>query len=250
MTTERNIADFEVFAVGLDHPEGLAFDAEGNMWAGGEAGQVYCIDKQGKSRVVAECGGFTLGMAFSPAGDLFVCNSGKGVLRVAPSGKWEVFAEGMICPNYPAFDASGELWVSDSGKWKQRNGRVLRITADGNARVMAEGWGYTNGLCFDAAGTLHIAESDTRRVLKLDGSTMAEEVGRTPDGIALLDDGSLLVACYASDDIWRIYPDGRLTRYAHDIDAILLCRPTNLAVHEGWLYVTNLGRTTITRCRL
>ena len=28
------------FASGLDHPEGLAFDREGNLWAGGEAGQL------------------------------------------------------------------------------------------------------------------------------------------------------------------------------------------------------------------
>ena len=31
---------FEIFAAGLDHPEGLAFDAAGNLWAGGELGQI------------------------------------------------------------------------------------------------------------------------------------------------------------------------------------------------------------------
>jgi gluconolactonase len=35
---------FEVFAEGLDHPEGLAFDRDGNLWAGGELGQIYRID--------------------------------------------------------------------------------------------------------------------------------------------------------------------------------------------------------------
>jgi gluconolactonase len=228
----------------------LAFDAEGNLWAGGEAGQVYSIDQKGQSRVVAECGGFTLGIAISKEGELFACNSAKGVLRVLPSGKWEVFADGMTCPNYPAFDAAGDLWVSDSGKWKQRNGMVLRFRRDGSREVAAEGWGYTNGLCFDEAGTLHIAESDTRRILRLDGTVVAEQVGRTPDGLALAPDGSLFVACYASDDVWRIGRNGELRRVAHDPDAILLCRPTNLAVHGGYLYVANLGRTTIVRCPL
>lgn len=249
--TERPITDFEVFATGLDHPEGLAFDPEGNLWAGGEAGQVYVIERGSRSpRIVAECGGFTLGLAFSPHGELFVCNSAKGVLRISATGVWEIFASGMICPNFPAFDAQGHLWVSDSGKWKQRNGGVLRFEPDGTAHAEAEGWGYTNGLCFDTAGSLLIAESDTRRILRLDTSVVAEEVGRTPDGMALGPDGSIYVACYASDDIWRIDPQGKLHRYAHDIDAILLCRPTNLAIHDGYLYVANLGRTTITRAPL
>ena len=87
-------------------------------------------------------------------------------------------------------------------------------------------------------------------MLRLNGGAVAEGVGRTPDGLALAPDGSLFVACYASDDLWRITPDRQLRRVAHDPDAILLCRPTNLAFHEGYLYVANLGRTTIVRVRL
>src|SRR5688500_9082229 len=34
---------FEIFSNGLDHPECLAFDRDGNLWAGGEAGQIYRI---------------------------------------------------------------------------------------------------------------------------------------------------------------------------------------------------------------
>ena len=29
------IDKFEIFADGLDHPEGLVFDREGNLWVGG-----------------------------------------------------------------------------------------------------------------------------------------------------------------------------------------------------------------------
>lgn len=246
-----DIARFHIFAQGLDHPEGLAFDADGNLWAGGEAGQVYCIDPQGKHRVAAECGGFTLGMAFSPKGELFVCNSAKGVLRLEPlSGKWEVFAHGLICPNFPAFDASGDLWVSDSGKWKQNNGRILCFSPDGGVKSVTGPLGYANGLCFGPDGTLYVAESDTRRLLRLDGTVAAGEVGRTPDGLALGPDGALYAACYASDDIWRIASGETPERWAHDPDAILLCRPTNLGFRDDWLYVANLGRTTIVRMRL
>jgi len=42
-----DIREFEIFAEGLDHSEGLAFDADQNLWAGGELGQVYRIDPTG-----------------------------------------------------------------------------------------------------------------------------------------------------------------------------------------------------------
>lgn len=92
------MTEVEIFASGLDHPEGLAFDRDGVLWAGGEAGQIYRIDSNG----------------FQP---------------------------------------------------------------DGASEVMVEGMGYVNGLCFDGDGTLYIAESDSRRVVRLDGSVVAGEVG-------------------------------------------------------------------------
>jgi len=78
----------------------------------------------------------------------------------------------------------------------------------------------------------------------------AEDVGRLPDGLALDGSGDLFAWCYASDEIHRIRPTGVKTLYAWDRWAIKLSRPTNLAFHDGWLYVANLGRTTITRARV
>ena len=91
MNPEIPIESFEIFAQGLDHPEGLAFDRQGDLWAGGEAGQVYRIDPQGKVTEVASAGGFSGGFAFSPADELFVCNPAHGVIKVSPDGNWEVF---------------------------------------------------------------------------------------------------------------------------------------------------------------
>jgi hypothetical protein len=50
---------FEIFAQGLERPEGLALDADGSLWAGRELGQVDQID-----RTVATLGGFNLGPTF------------------------------------------------------------------------------------------------------------------------------------------------------------------------------------------
>ena len=98
-------------------------------------------------------------------------------------------------------------------------------------------------------------ESDTDRIFRVDTETgesevYADDVGRLPDGLALDAEGNLYAGCYASDDIYRITMTRQKTLYAYDRWAILLSRPTNLQFHDGYLYVSNLGRTTITRARV
>src|SRR5215207_2737103 len=101
---------FEIFATGLDHPECCAFDRNGDLWAGGEGGQVYRISPAGKVEEVASLGSFNGGIAIVPGkgpggGDVFVCNPVVGIVRVTPAGKFEAFAthaggEKLISPNY------------------------------------------------------------------------------------------------------------------------------------------------------
>jgi gluconolactonase len=218
---------------------------------------------------VATLGGFTGGLAFSPVdGALYVCNPGLGVVRVEAGGAHSVFAtradgHTMICPNYPVFDRRGRLYVSDSGQWKKQNGRLLAFEPDGRGRVLGGPFGYANGLALTADERfLFMAESNTDRVYRFalaadgtlgDGEVYAESVGRLPDGLALDESGNLYVACYASDEIWRISPARERMLVAFDHHAILVSRPTNLAwggARRDVLYVANLGRTTITRARL
>jgi gluconolactonase len=255
-TPELPIERFEIFANGLDHPECLTFDDAGTVWAGGEAGQIYRVSREGAVDTVAQLGGFVGGVAWSPYGDLWACCPLHGVVRVQPSGEWSVFARDMICPNFGLFDSRGVYYVTDSGNWKKRNGRLLRIAPDGRVETLLESFGYTNGLALAAdEKTLYMVESDTDRVFAVDVATgradvFAESVGRLPDGLAFDAEGRLYASCYASDDIHRIGSDGRVTLYAYDRWAILLSRPTNLVFRDGYVYVANLGRTTITRARL
>src|SRR5215213_1271918 len=164
MTPEIAIERFEVFATGLDHPECVAFDRDGNLWAGGEAGQVYRVDQAGRVETVATLGGFTGGMAFSPDDELFVCNPSLGVVRVGRGGRHELFASHagghkLVTPNYPVFDAAGNLYVTDSGNWKKRNGCLLRFDAGGAGRVLTGPLGYANGLALsDHGGRLYMVE--------------------------------------------------------------------------------------------
>ncbi|MFB3826573.1 MAG: SMP-30/gluconolactonase/LRE family protein [Bryobacteraceae bacterium] len=259
MTPELDIGKFEIYANGLDHPECLAFDREGCLWAGGEAGQVYRVPAGGAPEVVAELGGFCGGVAWSPDdAELFVCNPRHGIVRVNRRGEWSVFAgqagsHQLVCPNYGLFDARGNYYVTDSGNWKKDNGWLLMFRTDGRGEKVAGPFGYANGLALGLDGRhVFMVESDRDRILRIELDTgaaqvYAEEVGRLPDGLALDAEGHLFASCYASDDIHHIRPTGERTLYAWDRWAILLSRPTNLAFHDGYLYAANLGRTTITR---
>jgi gluconolactonase len=163
---------FEVFASGLDHPECCAFDRDGNLWAGGEAGQIYRIAPSGKAETIANLGGFCCGLAFAPDDrELFVCVAGVGVVQVSMSGEHRLFAShagehAIVAPNYPLFDRRGRLYVTDSGNWMKRNGFVLRFHPDGQGEVLAGAFGYANGLALSAdERRLFMVESDSDSVL-------------------------------------------------------------------------------------
>ncbi|MEX0612544.1 MAG: SMP-30/gluconolactonase/LRE family protein [Pirellulales bacterium] len=269
MCPEIPIDRFEVFAGGLDHPECCAFDRDGNLWAGGEAGQVYRIDPKGKTETIANLGGFCGGLAFSPDNrELFVCVAGVGVVRVAKSGEHCVFAthaggHKILGANYLVFDSRGRMYVTDSGSWMKRNGFVLRFNLDGRGEVLAGPFGYANGLALSADERhLFMVESDSDSVLRFEidaddqlkePELYADHVGRFPDGLALDVEGNLYVCCYASDEIWRISADRQKSLLAHDRWGISLGRPTNLAFggkNFDEMFVANLGRYTITRAIL
>jgi gluconolactonase len=264
------IERFEVFASGLDHPECVAFDRDGNLWAGGEAGQVYKITPDAKVQQIASLGSFNAGLAFSPNDELIVCNPARGVVRVRADGTDETFASHagerkLICANFGVFKRNGDYFVTDSGQWKKNNGALCRFTPDGRGQVIAEPFGYANGLALASdERTLFMVESDFNRVWRfgldsggniIEREVFAENIGRLPDGLALDSAENLYASCYASDDIYRIDLGGEEERFAFDHWAILLSRPTNMAfgVRDGdreTMYVANLGRQTITRAKV
>lgn len=268
MTPEISIEMFEVFASGLDHPEGLAFDRNGDLWAGGEAGQIYRIDIKGNVTTVANLGGFCAGLAFSLQDELFVCNSPLGIVRVQANGKFSVFgthvgAQKIVSPNYGLFDSKGNYYVTDSGNWQKGNSFLLRFRPDGSGEVLAGPFGYANGLALSSDERfLFMVESETDRVLCFEiredesitlPKIYAQHAGRFPDGLALDTEGNLYVGCYASDEIHRIAPSGAKSLFAFDRNAILINRPTNMAfggTDLDELYVANFGRTTIVRAKV
>jgi gluconolactonase len=250
----------------LSHPEGVAVDAEGNIWCGGDQGQIYRISPDGRHReVVANTGGFCLGMAFDHRGDLFVCDLKYAAvfkLAVGP-GELSLFADGVAghrfrTPNFPAFDRRGRLFVSDSWEMHVPGPGIVTLEPDGTGSLWHQGpFDFANGLAFSADGSkLFVAETFRHAVsvidVQADGSAGDKTdfitlPGSYPDGLAVAEDGSLVVGCYQPSHILAVSPEKEVCVVGEDVSAHVLAHPTNIAFHGNTLISANLGRWHLTR---
>ena len=264
------INDISIFADGLDHSECVAVHPDGSVWAGGEAGQVYKISPDGNNiEVVANTGGFILGIAFSPdASWLAVCDLKQkcvwklDLLTYALS----LFAKGadgigFNIPNYISFTRSCKLFVSESGGFRQVSGKIFCFDEKGNGKVWHEGpFSFANGLALDADETfLYIVctwlPGVERIVINEDGTAGNREVycllpQTCPDGIAFDEAGNLYVTCYAPSRIYKVNTNREVEIWVDDWEAHTLSNPTNIAFGGAGfteLFAANLGRWHISK---
>ena len=245
------------FAVGLDHPEGVAVLSTGEVVAGGEAGQLYLIELDGAVTEVGSTGGFMLGLCVDAEDNVFVADTGNGVVwtwykngdlvRFCPSNPDERFRQ----PNALALSAAG-LYLSDSGVWDEANGTIHLLKSDGSSLVVGDEFPrFPNGLAVSPDGAwLYVVESQfgvSRAAIHADGRLGTREVvhpmpDEVPDGLLFDGDGGLLITCYQPNAVFRLTPDGSCSLLLHDAQAMLLSMPTNGAwLADGRLLLANLG---------
>ena len=75
----------------------------------------------------------------------------------------------------------------------------------------------------------------------------AGDLPGVPDGLAIADDGTVLVGCYEPSRVLRIPAGGgQAVVYIEDPTAHLFAHPTNICFDGPTLYTANLGRWHIT----
>jgi gluconolactonase len=261
----------ETFAEGLDHPEGITLTLTGDIFVGGEAGQIYAIGHDDSVTQVASTSGFNLGLAADGADRLYVCDTvARRVWRVTPpTGERNVFCVGlagrpMLQPNWGCFDAQGNYYVTDSGRWGRSDGLVWVVRPGGTTEVWTEELtAFPNGCAVSPDGSrLFVAESFPSAIVEVpigsDGKAgprrVLQELGTiVPDGVAVASDGRLVIACYRPDSIYTWDAHEGLELLASDPRGTVLAAPTNVVFTGpdlGTLVVPNLGRWHLTRGRL
>ena len=205
----------------LRHPEGIAIDADGDIWCGGETGEIYRISADGSGiETVASTEGFILGLAFDDDQNLYACDMRHSVVfRLdTRTGRLVHFANGgggseMRIPNFPVIDSSRNyLYVSDSYDPNEKGPGVWRFDLESG-----EG-----GLWYDRA------------------MIFANGMGLSPDK------DYLYVACYEPSRMYRVSTE-REIHLLIDPMAHTLCHPTNCAFRGEELFTSNLVRWHITR---
>jgi gluconolactonase len=251
----RDLSEFKTWASGLDHPEGVAVGPDGDIYAGGELGQIYKIDRDGSVRQIGMIDGFALGLALDADRNVYICETtSHSVRKVTPDGEVSIYTGGLpdrefVNPNYPVFDAAGNLYVSDSGHWNGNDGCILLVRPGGITELFAESTrAFPNGLALGPDGKwLYVVESELPGIRRVaigdDGTagtveTVVELPRNVPDGIAFDEAGTLYIACYAPSVVYRLTPNGDLAVLGYDWQSTQLASPTNIAY-------TGANRTTM-----
>lgn len=272
-----------LFPAQLNLPEGVAVDADGDVWAGGADGEVYRIDGSLFVPVHVKLGGRLLGVTAAPGGGVIVCASGeRKVYRVGLNREVTDIGPGdLTLPNFAAFDGEGRLYVTDSGGMDRRDGRLIRIDPDGATKVIAGDLAFANGLAFTPDfRRLYLAQSGDKDVLVLDIDPAGEVTGRAvavsreriardiegdtlTDGVALDEAGNLYITLPRIDRVIVVTPADELYLVAADdgpakgTDVVdhgqVLRSPTNVAFggdDRRTLYIANLRTRHLTMGRV
>lgn len=275
------LTDFRRLGRGINGPEGVAVDRDGNVYGGGADGVVRRLERDGRLTGLARVSDGQLGgLAFDREDTLFVCDGFNGrVMRVTRAGAVSVFAEWagghrLHVPNFPVFDAAGDLWVTNSfdrpiaqldfpAEYAQPRpaGTLVRLRPDGRGEVVVDALYMPNGLAIDPAEEwLYILQTTRRDCVRLRlGETVPEpfaaDLPGGPDGMAFAADGTLFVTMPAERLLVELKADGSATTLLADEAGELLPFPTNCAfggpgfedlyvasMHADHLPAVHLGR--------
>ncbi len=251
-------------------PEGMAFDAQGNLYVGDASGVVWRFERGGPPAVYAHldqlqppAGIHAGGMVFDAQGNLYVATFGfarGSILRIDPERKVRFFARDIGSANALAVTSDGRhLWASDGS----RSGRVLRYPLGGGdpaqPDLAVQGFRYPNGIALGKdEAALFVAETYSGSIVRVDlhetGAGSPERIIEikgafsrgTLDGLAFdpRDQGRRFL--YVAENLRGMFtvvdlaarPPGVVRRYSVSLMGGRPC-PASTLIRDGYLYFTD-----------
>ena len=199
--------DFQLrpFVREIMNPTGLAFDADGYLYASSRAeGTVYRISPAGTVSTYAEGMGIATGIAFDRDGNLFVGDRSGTIFKIGKpdsmGASGEIFVYATLEPSFVAyhlaFNDAGDLLVT--GPTTSSNQVIYSIDRDGNTTTFFQGLGRAQGMAFDLDGNLFVAASlkGQRGIVRITPAREASLAVSGPNlvGLAFLEDGNATLA--------------------------------------------------------
>ncbi|MGE5838261.1 MAG: pre-peptidase C-terminal domain-containing protein [Acidobacteriota bacterium] len=168
------------FATGIAVPEGLAFDAFGNLLVASIDGNVYRITPAGQVAPFITDAGAPFWPAVGPDGRIWLSDvSDQSLRRYSAAGQFEARFDlssiGGFGPGPLAIGPSGEPYVSNGAEiWKLVNGQPRRVLTDGPVI-----WAFA----FDVAGNIYAPIPASGRIKLFDpaGTLIADPYAVGPD---------------------------------------------------------------------
>ena len=209
--------------------EGPSFDRDGNLYLVNiPYGEILKLSPAGEFNLVARYDGWPNGLKIHKDGRLFVADYKNGIMVVDPvNGKVEPYVthrwtESFRGTNDLHFASNGDLYFTDQGQTgiHDPTGRVYRYTTDGRLQRIIGNGPSPNGLVLSPDEKLLFVgmtrgNAAWRVPLVGDGDTTKASIyiqlsggHGGPDGLAIDEQGGLLICHVGLGSIWHFDPHG------------------------------------------
>jgi gluconolactonase len=200
--------------------EGPSIDRDGNLLCVDvQAGRVYRITPGKQWTVLIEYDGIPNGLKLHKDGRAFIADRKNGLMVLDPAtGKIETLLSGPAAGqkfkglNDLHFAANGDLYFTDQGRTglQDPSGHVYCYTAAGTLNTIIANAPSPNGLVLSKReNALYVAVTRANSIWRIDLDDQARRAGlfvqlpcAGPDGVALDDDGNVVVAHPTLGAVW------------------------------------------------
>ncbi|PYF08471.1 SMP-30/gluconolactonase/LRE family protein [Ureibacillus chungkukjangi] len=265
----KNNSKWEKVATGSGFMEGINFDRQGNIWmVSPPTGEIFTI-KNGKVVTVNKTP-MPIGAKFHKDGRLFITDGTGELYAYNPKTK----KRETIVNSYKGkplnglndlvFDEKGGIYFTEpmGSSATHPTGRVFYLPPNSKEAVLfSENIAYPNGIALSADGQrVYISEFNKNQILSVPSLSAADaretpfvfarfEGGIGPDGLTVDAEGNLYVAHFQAGEIVVVDSSGfdyGTIRLPEDAGTFV----TNLAFHDGYLYITESLKNEVWRIKV
>jgi gluconolactonase len=250
--------------------EGPSFDRDGNLYVTDiPFGRIFRISSQGKWALVTEYDGEPNGLKIHRDGRIFITDYKNGVVWLDPNtGKIEPVVERRYSERFKGvndlfFASNGDMYFTDQGRtgWNDPTGRVYRWTADGRLHCLLTTGVNPNGLVLNSdESVLLVGMTNANAVWHLGlmpnedaiavGTFVQLSGGIGPDGLALTEDGGLVVVHPGMGAVWVFDRKGQPLYRVNSCGSDLITNVAFGGSDRKTLFITDAGAGIVQMARM